>query len=276
MPQFVIKSSKEKEPYNKEKVINSLKRINLSEDKIDEILFEIDKKLPETISTKKLFEFIFNYLKKFEENHYYKFNLKQAIFKLGPTGYPFEKFIAHLFKLYGYQASHNIFLNGKCLSYEIDVLIENKDVVYVGECKYHQVNWARNDLKVALYCYARFLDLKEANYLNKNFLPLIITNTRFTTEAIKFCNCYNISFISWKEPENNNLVSLIENKLGYPLTVFDFLPLRALQFFFQYDIVLVSDVLNKDKGYLKKISGLSENDIDKLIRSSSLLYNKSF
>jgi hypothetical protein len=54
------------------------------------------------------------------------------------------------------------------------------------------------------------------------------------------------------------------------------LPLRALQFFFQYDIVLVSDVLNKDKGYLKKISGLSENEIDKLIRSSSLLYNKSF
>jgi len=276
MPQFVIKSTKQKELYDKTKVFDSLKRINLSEDKINEILFAIDKKLPKVVSTKRLFEFIFNYLKKFETSKYYRFNLKQAIFKLGPTGYPFEKFIAHLFSLYGYQSFHNVFLKGKCLSYEIDVLIENDEVIYAGECKFHQVNWARNDLKIVLYCYARFLDLKEINYPNKNFLPLIITNTRFTTEAIRFCKCYNIGFISWKEPENNNLVSLIEGKLAYPLTVFDFLSSKVLQNFFKYDIVLVSDILDKDKNYLKKISGLSESEIDKLINEANILHDRNF
>jgi Holliday junction resolvasome RuvABC DNA-binding subunit len=43
------------------------------------------------------------------------------------------------------------------------------------------------------------------------------------------------------------------------------LPLKALQKFFNYDIVLIQDVLNKNQNYLKKISGLNEREIEKLI-----------
>ncbi len=258
MVEFVIKSNGQKETYKKEKVINSLKRLNLSEKQIEEILFEIDKKLPSIISTKKLFNFIFSFLKEKKTVFSYKYNLKQAIFRLGPAGYPFEKFISHLLKLYGYQTKHNVFLKGKCLTYEIDFLAEKDNITYIGECKFHQQSWKINDIKVVQYYYARFLDIKK-----ENEYPWIITNTRFTTEAHKFAECYNVKLLSWNFPEEN-LPYLIDNKKAYPLTIFDFLPLKVLQNFFNYDIVLIQDFINKDKNYLKKISGLDEMTTNKV------------
>jgi transcriptional regulator NrdR family protein len=70
MVEFVIKSNGQKEAYQKEKVINSLKKLNLSQKKIEEILLGIDRKLPSVISTKKLFDFIFSSLKEKETSHF--------------------------------------------------------------------------------------------------------------------------------------------------------------------------------------------------------------
>lgn len=268
MVELVIKSNGQKENYKKEKVIISLQKLNLSQEKIDKILFKIDKELPSIISTKKLFQFIFSYLKEKEPTYSYKYNLKQSIFKLGPAGYPFEKFIAHLFKLYGYQTKHNIFLQGKCLTYEIDLLIKKDNIAYIGECKFHQYSWKRNDIKVVLYSYARFLDItQDDTNLTQNdvnqVVPMVITNTRFTSAAIKYANCYKINLLAWDYPQEN-ISCLIDNKKSYPLTIFDFLPLKTLQNFFNYDIVLIQDVIKKEKSYLKKISGLSDKEINKL------------
>jgi len=262
MVNYVIKSNKQKEAYQKEKVINSLRRLNLSPEKIDEILFKIDRELPEVVSTKRLFQFIFENLKKIQLVESFKYNLKQAIFKLGPAGYPFEKFIAHLLKLDGYKAKHNLFLQGKCLSYEIDLLAEKENILYIGECKFHNQNWKINDIKVVLYSYARFLDLKEN--LTQESLPIVITNTRFTSEAIKFSECYNLKLLAWNYPKEN-LPYLIDKFKAYPITIFDFISLKALQNFFNYDLVLIQDLLQKDKSYLKKISGLNDREIENLI-----------
>ncbi len=271
MPEIVIKSNGEKEPYDSLKIINSLKRINIPEEKIQEILWQIDKNFPSIVKTKDLFKFVFDYLKKVEPNYSYKFNLKQAIFKLGPTGYPFEKFIAHLLKLYGYSAHHNLFLKGKCLSYEIDFVAEKENLLYIGECKFHQKQGFKNDVKILLYVYARFLDIKEN--LSKESLSMIVTNTTFTSEAINYANCYNVKLISWNYPKEN-LAFLIDNKRAYPLTIFDFLPLKALQNFFNYDIVLISDFLSKDLNYLKKISNLDDKTLQKIKDISEHLTEK--
>lgn len=268
MPNFVIKKDGQKEPYNEEKIKISLIKTGIPLQVIEEILFEINKNLPSVVKTKEIFLFINNYLKKQNLFFGYKFNLKQSIFNLGPAGYSFEKFIAHLLKLYGYSAHHNVFLKGKCLTYEIDLFAEKDNIFYIGECKFHQKQSRKNDIKVALYVYARFLDLKEN--LNKKVYPMIITNTRFTSEVINYSNCYNLKLISWNYPKEN-LAFLIDNKKAYPLTIFDFLPLKALQNFFNYDIVLISDFLNKDLNYLKKISNLDTKILEKVKRISQFL-----
>jgi hypothetical protein len=271
MPDYVIKRDGQKEPYNEEKIKNSLIKIGLSPQKIEEILLAINKNLPSVVTTREIFSFIYKYLGKQDLFFGYKFNLKQAIFKLGPTGYPFEKFISHLFKLYGYSAHHNVFLKGKCLTYEIDLVAEKDNIFYLGECKFHQKQGKKNDLKVALYVYARFLDLKEN--LDKEAVPMIITNTRFTSEVINYANCYDIKLISWNYPKEN-LAFLIDNKKAYPLTIFDFLPIKALQNFFNYDIVLITDFLNKDFNYLKKISNLDNKTLEKIRGISQFLINE--
>lgn len=259
MPKFVIKKDKTKELYSEDKVIRSLKNVGAGEKTIKEILEKINKNLPEIITTKKLYQFIFEELSKIEKTQSYKYNLKKGIEKLGPTGYPFEKFIAHLLKLHGYTAHHNLFLQGRCLTYEIDILAEKENKLYVGECKFH--TFRKNDLHVVLYSYARFLDIKEK--LEKESYPLIVTNTKFTTEAIKFAECYNIKLIAWNYPKEN-LHFLIENKKAYPITIFPEIPKKALENLFNYDIVLITDFISRDKNYLRKISGLSIEEIEKI------------
>lgn len=268
MPKTVIKRDKNKEIYDPDKVKKSLERIHVSPETISEILKKIEKELPEIITTKKLYDFVFKNLYQKEQVPSYKYNLKRAIFNLGPTGYPFEKFIAHLFKLYGYSAHHNLFLKGKCLSYEIDFQLEKDNKIWVGECKFHQNGLKKNDLKIILYVYGRFLDLKDK--IEKESIPLIVTNTKFTAEAIEFSTCYNIQLISWDYPEEN-LPYLIETKKAYPLTIFPFLSFRVLQNFFNYDIVLITDFLSKDKNYLRKISGLSFEEIDRIFKEGEKL-----
>ncbi|GBD34857.1 hypothetical protein HRbin35_00608 [bacterium HR35] len=268
MPKIVIKSDKTKEPYNEEKVKNSLKRINLSDEEINQILSLVNSKLPEVVTTKKLFAFIFQLLKARKEHLAYKFNLKSAIFRLGPSGYPFEKFIAHLFKEYGFEAKHNLFLKGKCLIYEIDVYLKNHSEIFIGECKFHNQKGRKNDVKVVLYSYARFLDIKENPQLKeeekKILKPLVVTNTRFTSEAIDFSECYSIKLIAWNYPPENSLVTLIERKKYYPLTIFDFLNNKILNSLFQYDIVSLGDFLNKESNFLKKVSNLDLREIEEI------------
>lgn len=266
MPQIVIKRNKIKEPYHPSKIIKSLEKLKVSRDKIEEILFLIDKNLPSLVTTDQLFRFIYDYLKRDNGEKSYRYNLKKAILALGPTGYPFEKFIAHLLSFYGYQTKHNLFLEGKCLKYEIDILAELEGKIYIGECKFRHYWNKKNDLHVVLYSYARYLDLK--NNFSQESYPLIVTNTKFTQEGIKFSTCYGIKLISWNYPPTENLVYLIEFKKIYPLTIFDFISLKNLKNLFNNDIILVSDFISKDKNYLRKISGLSLTEIDKIFQES--------
>ena len=261
MPLYVIKSDKTKEEYREEKVISALKRAKVSEEDIEKILKKIKEKLPEVVTTKELYKFIFEELKKEKRSGAYRFNLKNSLYLLGPSGYPFEKYIAHLFKEYGYFAKHNLIFKGFCLSYEIDILIEKNDEKFLGECKFHQEKGKKNDIKTVLYAYARHLDILKTN---KDYKLLLVTNTKFTSEAIEFAKCYSINLLSWNFPLEKNLPQLIEEKRFYPLTIFDFLSKKTLTSLFNYDIVSIKDFLNKDDGYLKKISGLNEEEIKNL------------
>jgi len=261
MPLYVIKSDKTKEEYNEEKVISVFKKIKVPEERIEKILEKIRKNLPELVTTKELYKFIFEELKKEKKELAYKLNLKNSLYLLGPSGYPFEKYIAHLFREYGYFAKHNLFFKGFCLNYEIDLLIEKENLKLLGECKFHQTKGKKNDIKTILYAYARHLDILKTN---KDYKLLFVTNTKFTSEVIRFAKCYSIELLSWDFPPEKNLPKLIEEKHFYPLTIFDFLSKRTLTNLFSYDIVSIRDFFNKEDGYLKKISGLNLEEIRNL------------
>ena len=45
---------------------------------------------------------------------------------LGPTGYPFEDYVAEILKTEGYQTQVRQVLEGNCVSHEIDVIAQKK------------------------------------------------------------------------------------------------------------------------------------------------------
>jgi len=83
------------------------------------------------------------------------------------------------------------------------------------ECKFHGIPGGRTDIKVALYTYARFLDVKEKGDFD---LPWLITNTRLTQEAKAYAACIGMKVTGWDYPEGESLNEMIDKSGLYPIT----------------------------------------------------------
>jgi hypothetical protein len=144
-------------------------------------------------------------LKKVSNSNAARYNLKEAIRLLGPAGFFFEKYIALLFSSENYQAVTNFILQGKCVSHEIDVLVKKDSTIAMIECKFHMGKDANSDVKVPMYILSRFNDLKDNRHtiFTRNDTVSkcwIVTNNRFTTDAIAFAKCSKLNLLSWNYP----------------------------------------------------------------------------
>ena len=99
----VIKANGEETLYDPEKIVRSLGRVGASQELIQEVLSETEKELYEGIHTKAMYKIVFRNLRKLSRGVASKYHLKNAIMELGPTGFPFEKFIASLLNAEGYK-----------------------------------------------------------------------------------------------------------------------------------------------------------------------------
>jgi len=90
----ITKSSGEKVKFSLEKLRASLKRSGADADLINQILDKVRDELYQGISTKEIYNRAFAMLKNEKLEYASKYKLKKAIYELGPTGFPFEKFIA--------------------------------------------------------------------------------------------------------------------------------------------------------------------------------------
>ena len=121
----VIKADGTIEPYSEEKVKNSIKRAGVSPELQTKVLSDIKAKLYDNIPTYDIYGLITSALSHSPEPYSKaRYSLKQAIMLLGPTGYPFEDFVARVFEEHGYQTQTRLILNGRCVTHEIDVLAE--------------------------------------------------------------------------------------------------------------------------------------------------------
>jgi len=71
--------------------------------------------------------------------------------ELGPTGYPFERFIGAILEHQGYRVEIGIFAKGHCVMHEVDVIADMDDLRYMVECKFHNRQAHNSDVKVPLY-----------------------------------------------------------------------------------------------------------------------------
>lgn len=221
MSTLVTKIDGTTEPYNEEKIRTSATRVGVPEGIQTEMLMSIRDRLYDGIKTNEIFQMIKEFLREANSPHLaMKYNLKSALAELGPSGYPFEKYIALLLKEVGYQTKTNQIIEGGCIAHEVDVLAVKDNLTYFIEAKFHKSPSQRTDVRVALYIKARYDDLSNAWKSGKT-RAWIVTNTRFSTDAIKYSECQNIRLMSWGYPKGEGIMDLIEHTGLHPITIMD-------------------------------------------------------
>jgi len=270
----VVKHSGSIVDFNRDKLKASLLKSGASIQVVEDVLAAIDKEIYEGISTKKIYKLAFGLLKKTSGSHAARYNLKSAMQMLGPTGFFFEKFVARLFQAEGYLTQTNLFLSGKCVGHEIDVVINKNDYLEMIECKFHAKNETNSDVKVPMYILSRFDDLKDRKHLifTKNDTLSgcwIVTNNRFTGDAMAFAHCSGLQLLSWDYPVKNNLRNRIDQQQLYPVTCLTTLSLAEKDKLLVLDVILAREVLDNFE-VLEQI-GLSSNRIKNVVKEVSEL-----
>lgn len=213
----VIKANGEVEQFSEEKVLRSIRRAGIPHPLQQQVLSHIKRKVYNNMPTSEVYHHITEFLGK-SENPYARssYSLKQAIMLLGPTGYPFEDFIAVVLHAYGFHTKVRQLLHGKCVIHEVDVVATKNNKTVMVEAKFHNNPGIRSDLHVALYTKARFDDVKDHYHLHEAWL---VTNTKATSDAIAFAECMNMRILSWQYPAGESLRDLIEQFRLYPVTM---------------------------------------------------------
>jgi Holliday junction resolvase-like predicted endonuclease len=214
----VVKANGETELYSRKKFRESLSRSGAGSVLIDKIQEKVERELKEGMTTGQLYDLAKNFLAEESISSATKYSLKKAIMDLGPAGYFFEKYLAAVLNEYGYKTRTNLNIKGECISHEVDVLAEKEDVVYIIEAKYHNSRGIKSGTKTVLYTYSRFLDIKAGDSKFSKAKPWLITNTKFTTKAVKYGKCRGIKISGWRYPKDESLEGLVENKNLYPVT----------------------------------------------------------
>ena len=272
----VIKSSGEKMKFSLEKLRASLNRSGADKKTVDQIIDKVRDELYQGISTKEIYNRAFALLKKKKSYFASKYKLKKAIYELGPTGFPFENFIATIFKYTGYKTVVGEILQGKCVTHEIDVVANKNGDTTIVECKFHSEEGRNCNVKVPLYIAARFNDVKEHWTSKPKKIKLnsgwVVTNTRFTEDALQYGKCIGLKLLSWDYPKEDALKNIIDRLGLYPITVSTLLTNREKQFLLSRDVVLCRDLIG-DSFYLDHL-GISEirkerilNEINQLCQS---------
>ena len=264
----ITKADGTKELFEQNKLEDSLRNAGGNEQIIEEVLEHISKEIYDGMPTHEIYSRAFKLLRAHSMPLAVKYSLRRALSELGPDGFPFEKYIAKIFQAWGYETLTDQTVLGVCISHEIDVVAWNKEKLVMVEAKFHNELGLKSDVKVALYIKARFDDLKgnlfdyggKGRKLDEGWL---ITNTKFTDQAIKYGECNGIKMIGWNYPTKGNLQDIIEELRLHPFTCLASLTNENKKGLLSKGIVLCMDIY-RDQNILKEI-GIKEPEASNII-----------
>ncbi|MCD6270212.1 hypothetical protein J7J23_00335 [bacterium] len=276
---YIINTRQEKEPFSFKKIYRSAKRVGVSRDIARKIASEIEREIYSGAKTKDISKEVKRILFSYSPSAALKFSIKDAMRKLGPTGFPFEKYIGEIFSRNGYNVSLNRHIAGFCnkARYEIDFLAEKGKKLKIGECKYRNAFGERIHLEIALSNYARFLDIKNSQSFKEKesngfeIKSILVTNTKFTTNVTKYSRCVGVELLGWNWPKNRGLEYLIDSQRLYPITILPSFKRCFADIFSQRRIMIAKDILDIDIVKFSKSTNLPLSYLNTLLKEAKLL-----
>lgn len=268
---YIIKASGQKEEFSPEKVKRSCLRAGASEELANEISRRITRNVRPGMSTREIWRLIYRYLSKRQPHSASRFSLRESLLRLGPKGFIFEKFMALIFQEEGYQIKLNQILQGKCVTHEIDVLLEKDKIFFTVECKFHHAPGIYTEIKDALYSWARFIDLREGGLPFELSNVWLVSNTKFSEQTKQYAACRGINLLGWAYPEERSLQRIIEEKHLYPITVLRSLEKRYEERLIQEEIITCHDLLKIEPRSFQGKTGLDARKISILQKEAQEL-----
>lgn len=221
---IIVKKDGTEEIFNPQKLKQSLIRSGANSDTVSLITNHINKEIRNGATTDWIYKHAFDLLEKGIGNPSvrFRYSLRRAVAELGPSGFPFEKYVAEVFSAHGYNTMVGKKIKGKCVTHEVDVIAENAEEMITAELKFHNNLNVKTDMKVVLYVNSRFKDISETGYYrDKISRPFVITNTKFSSNAIKYAECEGgLELMGWDYPRKGkpNLHDFIQESKIHPVT----------------------------------------------------------
>ncbi|MES2135155.1 MAG: restriction endonuclease [Patescibacteria group bacterium] len=261
------------EPFDVEKLVASLRRSGTDTTLAEQVAKRVGAGVKDGMTTTAIYQEAFKVLHKEERVSAARYSMRRAILDLGPTGFPFEKFIAALMHAKGYETSYGVTVQGRCIDHEVDVVMLKNGKAIGAELKFHNTPGLKTDLKTALYVRARYWDIqwgaedrKEKAGIDEGWL---VTNTKFTSKAIEYSNCSGIKLLGWSYPNGASLSDFIRETGVYPITILTTLSQSEKTRLLQAGITMCHMVMS-DPDSLKSI-GISEKKQSLVVEESKAI-----
>lgn len=257
----IVKANGQHEAFDAEKLRFSLMHAGASEEATEEVLKHLMPELKDGMTTHDIYQHAFSLLNRTNKKVARSYSLRRAVMQLGPSGFPFEDFVAEILRAKGFQCLTRQTVLGGCVAHEVDVVAYNDKKLVMVEAKFHNELGTKSDLKVVLYIKARFDDLKDNvfSYGKKNRKVTdswLITNTKFSSTAVHYAVCKDMTLIGWNYPEKGSLQDMIEEERLHPITALTTLSDNEKKALLTGGVVLCSNI-KKSPEVLVKLLGSS-------------------
>jgi hypothetical protein len=274
----ITKSDGTKQLFEEEKLINSLKRVGASPQIIEDVVDEVEKEMLEGMATNEIYRKAFALLHRHSLPTAVKYSVRRALMELGPDGFPFERFVARIFKTWGYESVTDQNLFGGCVEHEVDVVAWKGDELAMAEAKFHNEFGIKSDLKVALYVKSRYDDLAENTFSfggkeRKLTERWLITNTKFTDRAIKYGTCKDLKMLGWNYPVKESLHDIIEQNGLHPITCMTTISRDQKRELISRNCLVCIDVVG-NPNILNEI-GIKDTDKEKVLTEAQIIIEQA-
>ncbi len=271
----IVKTTGEKESFERAKFCDSLRKAGAPNDITEDVCTKVESEILPGMSTTQIFRKASKYLMKKNLPAGIRYNVKRGVELLGPAGFLFEQFVEILMRAEGYEhTARDQMMRGECVEHEVDVVAEKGGERYIVEVKYHNQTSIKSPIEVVMYADARREDIARADVKAGRKIKhnlLLVTNTKFSANAIAYARCRGIALLGWQYPRERCLEDIIREHMLYPTTVLPSVDRAAREAFARHDLMLVRDLAPFSKEDIVKKFGIDERRARGIIREAHML-----
>jgi Holliday junction resolvase-like predicted endonuclease len=261
---LVTKADGSKQLFDEEKIVRTCLRMGASREDALQIVQQVEGRLYEGISTRKILQMIYSLMRKQKPAVKHLFDLKYGISLMEPKP-EFEAFIRILLVQSGFKVEPNTILRGLCGEHEADAIATRDGMTHFVEVKHHNSYHALTGLDESRIARAILEDVTEGYSHGLSSIKIdramIVTNTRYSEHAMKYGRCRDILQVGWSSPEFFGLREMVEKHKLYPLSCLRGISAKVRLRLVEAGVVVIKQLLEQDLRYLERKTELPRETI---------------